>query len=55
MGWVRNCPFFGRIVRYADFYHTADGYESLADTIEDRVKEGYSVIVFPEGTRSTDF
>lgn len=53
-GWVWNSPFFGRIVRYADFYHTADGYESLADTLEDRVKEGYSVIVFPEGTRSTD-
>lgn len=53
-GWVWNSPFFGRIVRYADFYHTADGYERLADTLEDRVKEGYSVIVFPEGTRSTD-
>lgn len=52
--WVWNSPFFGRIVRYADFYHTADGYESLADTLENRVKEGYSVIVFPEGTRSAD-
>lgn len=53
-GWVWNSPFFGRIVRYADFYHTADGYGSLADTLEQRVKEGYSIIVFPEGTRSTD-
>lgn len=52
--WVWNSPFFGRIVRYADFYHAADGYEALADTLRERVAEGYSVVVFPEGTRSVD-
>lgn len=52
--WVWNSPFFGRIVRYADFYHAADGYEALADTLRERVAEGYSVVVFPEGTRSAD-
>ena len=52
--WVWNSPFFGWIVKYADFYHTADGYEALADRLEERVKEGYSVVVFPEGTRSED-
>lgn len=50
--WVWKSPFFGRIVRYADFYHTADGYEELADTLKQKVEDGYSVIVFPEGTRS---
>lgn len=53
-GWVWRSPFFGRIVRYADFFHTADGYESLALTLKDKVADGYSVIVFPEGTRSAD-
>lgn len=52
--WVWNSPFFGWIVRYADFYHSADGYEALAERLKARVDEGYSVVVFPEGTRSAD-
>lgn len=52
--WVWNSPFFGWIVRYADFYHAADGYEALARRVQERVREGYSVVVFPEGTRSAD-
>lgn len=52
--WVWNSPFFGKIVQYADFYHTGDGYEALVDSLKDRVREGYSVLVFPEGTRSAD-
>jgi len=52
--WVWHSPLFGRIVRYADFYHAADGYENLADTLRPLVAEGYSVAVFPEGTRSAD-
>ena len=52
--WVWNSPFFGWIVQYADFYHSADGYETLAERLKERVQEGYSVVVFPEGTRSAD-
>lgn len=52
--WVWRSPFFGRIVRYADFYHTADGYDRLVDALREKVADGYSVIVFPEGTRSAD-
>lgn len=52
--WVWHSPLFGRIVRYAGFYHAADGYERLADTLRPLVDEGYSVAVFPEGTRSAD-
>jgi 1-acyl-sn-glycerol-3-phosphate acyltransferase len=52
--WVWNSPFFGWIVKYADFHHAADGYEALAERVQERVNEGYSVIVFPEGTRSKD-
>ena len=52
--WVWRSPFFGWIVRYADFYHTADGYDNLADALREKVADGYSVVVFPEGTRSAD-
>ncbi len=52
--WVWRSPFFGRIVRYADFYHTADGYDRLADSLREKVADGYSVVIFPEGTRSPD-
>lgn len=52
--WVWNSPFFGWIVKYADFHHSADGYEALADRLRERVAEGYSIVVFPEGTRSAD-
>lgn len=53
-GWVWNSPFFGWIVKYADFHHSAEGYEVLAENLRERVNEGYSVVVFPEGTRSVD-
>ena len=52
--WVWHSPFFGRIVRYADCYHAANGYEKLAEELRPRVEEGYSVVIFPEGTRSVD-
>ncbi|MBR4052766.1 MAG: 1-acyl-sn-glycerol-3-phosphate acyltransferase [Alistipes sp.] len=52
--WVWHSPFFGRIVRYADCYHAADGYEQLAERLRPRVEEGYTVALFPEGTRSVD-
>ncbi len=52
--WVWNSPFFGWIVRYADFYNVSDGYEVFAERVKDRVAEGYSIAIFPEGTRSAD-
>jgi 1-acyl-sn-glycerol-3-phosphate acyltransferase len=52
--WVWRSPFFGWIVRYADFYQTGDGYDGLTETLRAKVAEGYSVVVFPEGTRSEE-
>jgi 1-acyl-sn-glycerol-3-phosphate acyltransferase len=52
--WVWRSPFFGRIVRYAGFFHTAGGHDALVDELRERVAEGYSVVVFPEGTRSEE-
>lgn len=53
-GWVYQSPFFGPIVRYADFYNASNGYELLVDSLKKKVSDGYSIIVFPEGTRSED-
>ena len=52
--WVWNSPFFGWIVKYLDFHHSGDGYERLAENLKESIDEGYSVVVFPEGTRSAD-
>ena len=52
--WVWNSPFFGRIVRYADFQNIDNGYDALADSLQKQVDAGYSIVIFPEGTRSAD-
>ena len=50
--WVWNNPFFGPIVRFLGFFHTAMGYESSINLLSEKVEQGYSIVVFPEGTRS---
>jgi 1-acyl-sn-glycerol-3-phosphate acyltransferase len=52
--WVWNSPFFGHIVRYAGFLYHNDGVDNHIEAIKERVAEGYSVLIFPEGTRSDD-
>jgi uncharacterized protein len=52
--WVWNSPFYGKIVRYADFYPVAGGVEQSIGPLSELVNNGYSIVVFPEGTRSED-
>lgn len=52
--WVWNSPFYGKIVKYADFYPVADGIEKSVEILRERVEQGYSIAVFPEGSRSED-
>lgn len=52
--WVWNSPVFGGVVRLADYYPVMEGAEDSVTQVESRVEEGYSILVFPEGTRSTD-
>jgi len=49
-----NSPFYGWIIRYADFLPVADGIEQHIDTLKKSVADGYSILIFPEGTRSED-
>lgn len=52
--WVWDSAIFGGVVRLADYYPVADGVEDGADRLRPRVEEGYSVVIFPEGTRTSD-
>ena len=52
--WVWNSPFYGWIIRYANFLPVADGIEQNIDILRKYVDNGYSILIFPEGTRSKD-
>jgi len=52
--WVWNSPVFGFVVRLAEYYPVMQGAELSIDTLGEKVKQGYSVVIFPEGTRTQD-
>ncbi len=52
--WVWNNPVYALVIRYLDFYPVTGGYEGLVEKLKKKVEEGYSILVFPEGTRSPD-
>ncbi len=51
--WVWHNPFYGIIIRYADYFPVSE-MEQMTQNITKKIKEGYSVMIFPEGTRSPD-
>lgn len=50
--WVYNSPIFGGTVRKAGFYPVSEGIEGGVEHLRQKVNEGYSLMIFPEGTRS---
>jgi len=52
--WVWRSPVFGAVVRMAEYYPVAEGAEDSLDALKDLTDRGYSIVVFPEGTRSYD-
>src|SRR5690606_14038303 len=52
--WVYNSPVFGIGVKLAGFYPVSQGIEGGVEHLRKKVEEGYSLVVFPEGTRSED-
>lgn len=52
--WVWHNPFYGSIIRHAEFYPVSDGMERNLERLRGLVRRGYSVMLFPEGTRSAD-
>lgn len=51
--WVWHSPYFRYIVRTCDFYNTAHGFENSLEKMKQLSAQGYSILIFPEGTRST--
>ncbi len=51
--WVWHNPFYGIVIRYADFFPVSET-EQMTAAIAEKVAKGYSVMIFPEGTRSED-
>ena len=52
--WVHRNPIYGLVIRRAEFYAVSDGIDANLDRLADLVRRGYSIVVFPEGTRSPD-
>ncbi len=52
--WVWNSPLFGAFIRFAEYIHAKDETSWDLEKIKKKVDEGYSILVFPEGTRTTD-
>jgi uncharacterized protein len=52
--WVWNSPIFGWVVKMADFYPVDFGIEDSVEPLSKMVKQGYSIMVFPEGSRQFD-
>lgn len=50
--WVWKNPIYGLIIRFAEYYPVSDGYDKNVERLKKLVARGYSVMVFPEGTRS---
>jgi uncharacterized protein len=50
--WVYNSPFFGKVVKLIGFIPVSQGMENGVNLLKDKIEKGYSIVVFPEGTRS---
>jgi len=52
--WVWHNPFYGYVIRNAEFYPVSAGMENIMPKLKSLVERGYSIAVYPEGTRSAD-
>lgn len=52
--WVWNNPFYGLLIRNAEYLCVTDGLDPLMPHLRSLVERGYSIAVYPEGTRSKD-
>lgn len=50
--WVRKNPVFGLLTKFAGFLPISNGIEENIEKLKEQVRQGYSILVFPEGTRT---
>ena len=51
--WVYNSPIFGKAAKLAGAYPVSGGVENGEAYLQQKLEQGFSIIAFPEGTRST--
>ncbi|MBQ0057266.1 MAG: glycosyltransferase [Bacteroidales bacterium] len=51
---VWNYWLYAPVLRYLEYYPATEGLDNSQDHIESLLERGYSVVIFPEGTRSED-
>ena len=52
--WVWNFPVYKPILSYLEFYPNGGGVENMEEKFASLIQRGYSILIFPEGTRSED-
>lgn len=52
--WVYNSPIFGLFIRYAGYIFIENGTETNIELVQKQFEKGYTLAIFPEGTRSKD-
>ena len=52
--WVWNFPFYGLVVRKCGYFPSSRGLAENIAYVREMVAQGYSPVIFPEGTRSED-
>lgn len=51
---VRRNLFYDTVIRNGEFMPVSEGFDKLMPKLRELTERGYSVVVFPEGTRSDD-
>ena len=52
--WAWNNPLYRSVIHHAEFIPASDGMEAHLDELRSLFQRGYSICVFPEGTRTVD-
>ncbi len=52
--WVWNSRVFGFVVRLAEYYPVEEGVDVNLERMKGRMEQGYSILIFPEGSRTRD-
>lgn len=50
--WVWNNPYYGHLIRASEFYPVTNSVDDNMKGLRSMLDRGYSVVIFPEGTRS---
>lgn len=52
--WVWNSPFYSYAIHNAEFLPASSGMDAIMPQLKSLVDRGYSIAIYPEGTRSKD-